>query len=70
MSVAAIKQQIDQMTEDERFYVAAYIQHLENEEDASYRASVADASSRMDSGKKVSFEELVARHDALERAGK
>ncbi len=70
MSVAAIKQQIDQMTEDERFYVAAYIQHLENEEDAGYRAAVADASSRMDSGKKVSFEELVARHDALERAGK
>jgi hypothetical protein len=70
MSAAAIKQQIDQMSKDERFYVAAYLQHLENEEDAAYRSAVADSMSRMDGGDKVSFEELVARHEALERQGK
>ena len=70
MSVADVKQQIDQMTDDERFYVAAYLQHLVNEKDAEYRSECSSANRRMDEGKKVSFEELTARHEALEKEGK
>ena len=70
MSLAEVKQQIDQMTEEERFYVAAYLQHLANEKDPAHRSELADADRRMDAGRKVSFEELAARHKELERTGK
>lgn len=70
MSVAELKQQIDQMTEDERFYVAAYLQHLANEKDGDYRSASDGANLRMDAGRKVPFDELMARHELLEKVGK
>jgi DUF1365 family protein len=70
MSVAQITAQIAQMSEDEQFYVAAFLQHLMDERDPNHRAAMAAANRRMDDGEKVSFEELVARHEALERQGK
>ena len=70
MSVADVKHQIDQMTADERFYVAAYLQHLANEDDPEYHAEVSKAERRMDAGKKVSLEELTSRHQALKNLGR
>ena len=58
------------MTEDEQFYVAAFIQHLVDERDSNHAAAMTAANRRMDDGQKVSFEELVERHEALERQGK
>jgi len=70
VSVSEVKKQIDQMTEDERFYVAAYLQHLVNEKDAGHRSASAGADRRMDAGAKVAFGDLVTRHEALEKAGR
>ena len=70
MSVVQITQEIAQMTEDEQFYVAAFIQHLVDERDPNHAAAMTAANRRMDDGQKVSFEELVERHEALERQGK
>lgn len=58
------------MTEYEQFYVAAFIQHLVDERDPHHAATMAAANRRMDDGQKVSLEELVQRHEALERQGK
>lgn len=70
MTIAEVKERIDTMTDDERFYVAAYLTHLANERDPNHRDALAAANRRMDAGRKVSFEELVARHEALEAEGK
>ena len=70
MSVAQVTQQIAQMTEDEQFHVAAFLQHLVDERDPNHAAAMASANRRMDEGHKVSFEELLERHEALERQGK
>ncbi len=58
------------MTEDEQFYVAAFLQHLVDERDAAHAAAMTAANKRMDEGQKVTFEELLERHEALERQGK
>ena len=58
------------MTEDEQFYVAAFLQHLVDERDPNHAAAMTAANRRMDAGQKVTFEELVERHEALERQGK
>ncbi|MDH4478000.1 MAG: hypothetical protein QE274_16115 [Verrucomicrobiaceae bacterium] len=70
MSVAQVTQEIARMTEDEQFYVAAFIQHLVDVRDPNHSAAIAAANQRMDNGQKVSFEELIERHEALERQGK
>ena len=70
MSVAQVTQEISQMTEDEQFYVAAFIQHLVDERDPNHAAAMDVANRRMDDGQKVSLDELVERHEALERQGK
>ena len=70
MSVAQVTQEIARMTEDEQFFVAAFLQHLVDERDPNHAATLAEANRRMDEGKKVTFEELVERHEALERQGK
>lgn len=69
MSVAQVTQEISQMTEDEQFDVAAFLQHLVEERDPNHAAAMAAANRRMDEGQKVSFEELAERHEALERQG-
>jgi hypothetical protein len=70
MSVAQVTQEIARMTEDEQFYVAAFLQHLVDERDPNHAAAMESANRRMDAGQKVTFEELVERHEALERQGK
>jgi len=70
MSVAQVTQEIARMTEDEQFDVAAFLQHLVDERDPHHAAAMAGANRRMDEGQKVTFEELVQRHEALESVGK
>jgi len=69
MSTADIKANIDQMTEDERFFAAAYLQHLAQENDPAYQATLAERMKRMDAGHKVTLEQAHRIHDALESEG-
>jgi hypothetical protein len=70
MSLAEIKSSIDQMTDDERFYAAAYLQHLAQERDPSYQATLAERLDRMDAGLKVSLEQARQAHANLENQGR
>jgi hypothetical protein len=70
MSLAEIKSSIDQMTEEERFYAAAYLQHLAQERDPSYQAALTERVDRMSSGAKVSFEQVRQAHNDLESQGR
>ena len=69
MSVAQITAQIEKMTEDEQFHVAAFLQHLLNERNSNNPAELSLANKSLDEGRKVSIEDLVARHEELERSG-
>ena len=66
VSTSDIKAGIDQMTEDERFFAAAYLQHLAQESDPAYQTTLAERQKRMDAGHKVTFEQVHRIHDVLE----
>lgn len=70
MSVAQVTAQIEKMTEDEQFHVAAFLQHLVNERTTSHAADLSSANKNLDEGRRVSFEDLIARHEELERSGR
>jgi hypothetical protein len=69
MSTAEIKRTLEQMTPDERFFAASYLTVLMHRDDPEYRTMLAERMARMDAGKKVSFEELLEAHAALEAKG-
>jgi len=69
VSTAEIKASIDRMTEDERFFAAAYIQHLASSGDPDYQSLLAGRMQRMDGGKKISLEQAERLHLALEKEG-
>jgi hypothetical protein len=57
------------MTEDERFFAVAYLQHLAQERDPSYQALLSERMRRMDAGHKVTLEQAQRIHQALEAEG-
>jgi len=69
MTATQVKQQIDAMSDEDRFLAAAYLEHLSNEKDAAYRMNLAERMQRMDAGQKVSLDQLERLHNALEREG-
>lgn len=69
MTATQVKQQIDAMSDEDRFLAAAYLEHLSNEKDAAHRMNLAERMQRMDAGQKVSLDQLERLHNALEREG-
>ncbi len=70
MSLAEIKSSIDQMTDEERFFAAAYLQHLAQEHDPSYQAALAERVDRLAEGGKISLEQARQAHANLENQGR
>ena len=68
--MAEIKSSIDQMSDEERFYAAAYLQHLAQERDPSYKATLTERLDRIDSGAKVSLDQANRAHRDLEDQGR
>ena len=60
MSTADIKTSIERMTEDERFFAAAYLQDLARMNDPAHQFLLAERMNRMDAGQKISFEQVGA----------
>ncbi len=69
MSTAEIKASIDRMTDEERFFAAAYLQHRAQEKDPAYQAILEARMKRMDAGHKVTLEQLQRIHQTLEAEG-
>ena len=57
------------MTEEERFFAAAYLQHRAQANDSIYQALLAERMNRMDTGKKVELAQAQRIHKALEAEG-
>ena len=69
MSITEIKASIDRMTDEERFFAAAYLQHRAQSGDPAYQALLAERMKRMDAGQKVISEQAQRIHEALEAEG-
>lgn len=57
------------MTDEERFYAAAYLQHQAQERGPAYPTSLAKPVDRMETGAKVSLEAVRRAHANLENRG-
>ncbi|MBA4149396.1 MAG: hypothetical protein H0X66_14875 [Verrucomicrobia bacterium] len=69
MSNTEIKASIDQMTDEERFFAVAYLQHLAEQKDPAYQALLAQRMQRMDAGRKLTLEQAQRIHQSLEAEG-
>ena len=69
MSTSEIKNTLEQLSSEERFFAASYLTVLMHRDDPDYRALLAERMERMDAGKKVAFEELLRAHAELEAKG-
>ena len=69
MSIAEIKDSIDRMTDEERFFAAAYLQNRAQASDPAYQSLLSERMKRMDAGHKVTLEQAQHIHDALEAEG-
>lgn len=69
MSIAEIKDSIDRMTDEERFFAAAYLQHRAQASDPTYQSLLSERMKRMDAGQKVTLEQAQRIHEALEAEG-
>ena len=69
MTTAKVKEQIDAMSDDDRFFATAYLQHIANERDEQRKARLEARMERMDAGRKISQEQLLELHRQLEARG-
>ena len=69
MSITEIKASIDRITDEERFFAAAYLQHHAQVGDSAYQALLSERMKRMDAGQKVTLEKAQRIHEALEAEG-
>ncbi len=69
MSTAEIKRTLEQLTAEERFYAASYLTVLMHRDDPEYRGMLDERMTRMDAGRKISLDELLQAHVAMEAKG-
>ena len=69
MSTTEIRTTLDRLSRDERFFAAAYLHHLAQAEDESWRADIQNTMTGMDGGRKFSFEQVRSMHESLAAQG-
>ena len=61
MTTAKVKEQIDAMSDDDRYFAMAYLRHLANERDDQRKTPLEARMKRMDEGRKTSQRSYLAR---------
>lgn len=69
MSTSALCETLDRLTSDERFFASAYLHHLAQAEDETWRLEMAATQSDMDAGRKFTLEQVRGLHEALSARG-
>ena len=69
MSTAEIKQTIEAMNDEERFFAASYLGVLLRQDDSEYRRILGERLDRIAGGKKITLEQAARAHAALETEG-
>ena len=70
MSLAEIKEQIAELTPEERLEIAALIVHLTQASDPEYRAELDRRMAAMDAGKKYTEQDVLRLHEKLSQQGR
>lgn len=70
MSFTEIKNSIVECSTEQRLELAALISHLNRSQDAEYAAELDERMARMDSGRKVSADNLQRLHAELNSKGR
>ncbi len=70
MSVAELKQAVEDLTPDERLELAEYLRWRSRRDDPEWQAEIGKRLDRSLSGQSHSSEELIALHDRLSSEGK
>lgn len=69
MSTTVISETLDRLSPDERFFAAAYLQHLSQEEDEGWRQEIERTQTEMDAGRKFSLDQVRKLHESLNAQG-
>ena len=69
MSTAEIKQTIEAMSEEERFFAASYLGVLIHRNDSEYRRALGERMDRIGQGNKITLSQALKTHNALEAEG-
>jgi hypothetical protein len=69
MTTTHIRELIDAMSDEDRFFASAYLQHLSHEAVSERKATLAARMTHMDEGHKFTLDQLVDVHQQLERQG-
>jgi hypothetical protein len=69
MSVQELKHSAAELTPDERFELAAFLQHLTQKDDPNHQRTLDQADARISSGKKISLEELRKMVSVMDEKG-
>ena len=70
MSLAEIKEQIAELTPEERLEIAALIVHLTQADDPEYKAELDRRMAAMDAGQKYTEQDLLRLHERLNQQGR
>ena len=69
MSVEQIITGIEQSTPEERLYLAAFLKHLAQKDEASYQSNLTSLNREIDDGKKFSLAQVKRLHRTLDSNG-
>jgi len=69
MSVQELKHSAAELTPDERFDLAVFLQHLAQKDDPEHQRALDQSDARISAGKKVSLEELRKMVSVMDEKG-
>jgi hypothetical protein len=61
VSLQELKAEVEELSTEQQFELAAYLQHLREQQDANYHDKLTAANERLAAGKGVSLDELRKR---------
>ena len=69
MDASRLKRLVDEISQEERLFLAAYLHHRLRAEDPAHQADLEERMRQMEAGNKVTLEEAWRLHRALETEG-
>ena len=69
MSVTELKKTVENLTAEERVFLAAYLKHLSRVDDPAYQAELTRLNEEISTGKKFTLPQVLRMHEALRVEG-
>jgi hypothetical protein len=69
MTIAEIKNGIEQSSPEERAYLSAFLKHLARKDDPAYRSELTRLNEEIDQGRKCSLDQAKQLHETLNAQG-